>query len=52
MNAADVDKIVSGAVKQALAEKKNVTAARNITLCAAEAVRRCTLGAVTVLIIA
>ena len=38
MNAADVDKIVSGAVLEALAEKKNVNTTFNITLCAAEAV--------------
>ncbi len=37
MNAADVDKIVSGAVKKALAEKNSVTPHGGITLRAAEA---------------
>lgn len=40
MNAADVDKIVSGAVQEALAERKTVVSACRITLRAAEAVIR------------
>lgn len=38
MNAADVDKIVSGAVQKALAEKKHIVSSYGITLSAAEAV--------------
>ncbi|MCI8596260.1 MAG: heme-binding protein [Clostridia bacterium] len=38
MNASDVDKIVSGAVQKALAERKNVVSSLGITLKAAEAV--------------
>lgn len=38
MNASDVDRIVSGAVKKALSERKNVTANYSVTLSAAETI--------------